>query len=217
MGSQSVLGCRAGDGLDITADSRDDFPVSHVVIDVPFEAFYQSRERDARAQNRTLIEMVIEPRRGTYTLILSCERNARIQIGRLGKMQLQPGYYVYVGSALGAAGLRARIAHHQKLTSRPHWHIDYLRPHTRLHSVWLNYDGKRHEHKWAHAIHNVKDAMVPLPGFGTSDCSCPSHLYFFKHSPTRLMSMKTPRLWGCELVIGHFRCQSAITCGGGDG
>jgi hypothetical protein len=30
------------------------------------------------------------------------------------------------------------------------------------------------------------------------------------------MSMKTPRLWGCELVIGH-GCQSAITFGGGDG
>ena len=71
VGSRSVLGCRAGNGLDITAGSRDDFLVSHVVVDVPFEVFYKSRERDARGQNRTLIEMVIEPRPGTYTLILS--------------------------------------------------------------------------------------------------------------------------------------------------
>ena len=74
--------------------------------------------------------MVIQPKPGTYALILSCTSNARIQIGRLGTMQLQRGYYVYLGSALGPGGLRARIAHHQKLSPRPHWHIDYLRAHT---------------------------------------------------------------------------------------
>jgi len=140
-----------------------------------------------------LIGMVIEPRRGTYALILSCMSNARIRIGRLGAMQLQPGYYVYVGSALGPGGLRARIAHHQKPSSRPHWHIDYLRAHTRLHSVWLNYHGRRHEHQWARAIYKMKDAKIPLPGFGASDCSCLSHLYFFKRCPTAITGNKQKR------------------------
>jgi Uri superfamily endonuclease len=45
--------------------------------------------------------MVIEPKPGTYALILSCTSNARIKIGLLGAMQLQRGYYVYLGSALG--------------------------------------------------------------------------------------------------------------------
>jgi Uri superfamily endonuclease len=58
--------------------------------------------------------MVLEPKPGTYALILSCSTNIRVQIGRLGTMLLQPGYYVYLGSALGSGGLRARIAHHQK-------------------------------------------------------------------------------------------------------
>jgi Uri superfamily endonuclease len=160
--------------------------------------------------------IVIGRRAGTYALILACVRNSRIQIGRLGRMQLQCGYYVYLGSALGPGGLRARIAHHQKLTSRPHWHIDYLRAHTRFHSVWLNYDGRRHEHEWTGAIHNMKDALVPLPGFGASDCSCPSHLYFFKHSLTQLMSMNTARLWGFEPAVGYFGCQRGIAFGGGD-
>jgi len=127
--------------------------------------------------------MVIEAKPGTYALILSCASDARIQVGRLGTMQLQRGYYVYLGSALGPGGLRARIAHHQKLSTRPHWHIDYLRAHTRLHSVWFNYDGMRHEHEWALAMQKVKDTRVPFPGFGASDCSCPSHLYFFKRCP----------------------------------
>ena len=60
--------------------------------------------------------MVLEPKPGTYALILSCSTDFGIQIGRLGTMRLQPGYYVYLGSALGPGGLRARIAHHQKLS-----------------------------------------------------------------------------------------------------
>jgi Uri superfamily endonuclease len=130
--------------------------------------------------------MTIEPKPGTYALVLSCTSNARIRVGRLGTMQLQCGYYVYVGSALGPGGLRARIAHHQEISTRPHWHIDYLRAHTRVHSVWLNYDGTRHEHEWARAVQKVEGARIPLPGFGASDCGCPSHLYCFKRCPAQI-------------------------------
>ena len=45
--------------------------------------------------------MVIEPEPRTYALILACASNARFQIGRLGTMRVQSGYYVYLGSALG--------------------------------------------------------------------------------------------------------------------
>jgi Uri superfamily endonuclease len=130
--------------------------------------------------------MVIEPKPGTYALILSCASNARIQVGCLGTMQLRRGYYVYVGSASRPGGLRARIVHHQKVSTRPHWHIDYLRAHTWFHSVWLNYDGRRHEHEWARALQKVKDATIPLCGFGASGWSCPTHLYFFNGCPTQI-------------------------------
>ena len=137
------------------------------------------------SETRNSTEMTIEPKPGTYALVLSCTSNARIRVGRLGMMQLQRGYYVYVGSALGPGGLRARIAHHQKLAPRPHWHIDYLRAHTRLHSMWLNYDGTRLEHEWARAVQKVEGARIPLPGFGSLDCGCPSHLYCFKRCPVQ--------------------------------
>jgi Uri superfamily endonuclease len=127
--------------------------------------------------------MVIAPKPGTYGLVLFCASRAGIRVGRRGTMQLQPGYYVYLGSALGPGGLRARIAHHQKRSSRPHWHIDYLRAHTRLHSLWLNYDGTRHEHAWARAMQKMPDATIPFPRFGASDCRCPSHLFFFQACP----------------------------------
>ena len=99
--------------------------------------------------------MVLEPKPGTYALILSCSTKICVQIGRLGTMQLQPGYYIYLGSALGPGGLRARIAHHQKPSLRPHWHIDYLRAHTRFHSIWFSYDSRRREHQWARVVRKI--------------------------------------------------------------
>jgi len=60
--------------------------------------------------NKSVARTILEPKPGTYALILSCASNARIQVGRLGTMRLQRGYYVYLGSALGPGGLRARIA-----------------------------------------------------------------------------------------------------------
>ncbi len=130
--------------------------------------------------------MVLEPKPSTYALILSCSTDFGIQIGRLGTMRLQPGYYVYLGSALGAGGLRARIAHHQKLSPRPHWHIDYLRTHTQIHCIWFSYDARRREHQWARVVQTMRGAKIPLLGFGASDCDCRSHLYFFKRCQSRV-------------------------------
>ena len=63
---------------------------------------------------------------GTYALILVSSSDRWIEIGKLGKFLIQPGYYVYAGSAFGPGGLKARIAHHMRISQRPHWHIDYL-------------------------------------------------------------------------------------------
>ena len=95
-------------------------------------------------------------------------------------MRLQPGYYLYLGSALGPGGLRARIAHHQKPSFRPHWHIDYLRAHTRLERIWYSYGAQRREHLWAEAMQAAPGASAPLRGFGASDCACESHLFFLQ-------------------------------------
>jgi len=65
-------------------------------------------------------------RPGTYALLLYSASDAEIRVGRLGHMRLQSGFYVYVGSALGPGGVRARVRHHLLDSPRPHWHIDYL-------------------------------------------------------------------------------------------
>jgi Uri superfamily endonuclease len=130
--------------------------------------------------------MGLEPKPGTHALVLSCSADSDIQIGRLGTMRLQPGCYVYLGSALGPGGLRARIAHSQKPSLGPHWHIDYRRAHTKMQCVWLSYGARRREHQWARAMQTISRAKIPLLGFGASHCDCRSHLYFSKCCPSRM-------------------------------
>ena len=122
---------------------------------------------------------------GTYVLVLSSRSTDLIQIGKLGALQLQSGFYVYVGSALGPGGVRARLAHHLKLSRRPHWHIDYLRADTTVEDIWYRFDTRRLEHSWAEHFSLAEGASVPLVGFGSTDCSCESHLFFFERRPSR--------------------------------
>ena len=86
---------------------------------------------------------------GIYALVLVSQENKAVDIGRLGTLVLQPGYYVYVGSAFGPGGLTARIRHHRQIAARPHWHIDYLRATCESIEVWFTTDTACCEHTWA--------------------------------------------------------------------
>jgi Uri superfamily endonuclease len=126
----------------------------------------------------------LETQPGTYALLLSSSATCPLQIGRLGQCCVRPGFYVYVGSACGPGGVRARVSHHQKPAIRPHWHIDYLRTVTRLEDIWYVYGAVRWEHVWADIVQHLCGASVPLRRFGASDCTCASHLYFFPRRPS---------------------------------
>ena len=105
-------------------------------------------------------------------------------IGKLGTLSLQPGCYVYVGSAFGPGGLKARIDHHRKISGRCHWHIDYLSAYLPPDEVWYTLDPTHREHYWSEILSHIRGASIPLPGFGSSDCRCLSHLYFFSSRPS---------------------------------
>ena len=120
---------------------------------------------------------------GTYALIMTCNSSQQVTIGKLGRLRVRPGFYVYIGSAFGPGGLKARITHHKRLSLRPHWHIDYLRSVLLLKEVWYTNDAEPYEHRWAETIRGLKGATIPITGFGASDCSCSSHLFAFKDQP----------------------------------
>ena len=121
---------------------------------------------------------------GTYALVLACHQSSAVPIGRLDALELQPGFYVYVGSAFGPGGLASRIQQHRRIAARPHWHIDYLRSACDLVAVWFTTDSTRCEHSWANAVAQLTGAGVSLPGFGSSDCDCETHLFHFDGMPS---------------------------------
>ncbi len=121
---------------------------------------------------------------GTYILWLLCRRRGSCKIGRLGNMSLQVGYYAYVGSALGPGGLAARLRHHLKHSANPRWHIDHLRQRLAIHTIWFTCSNKRYEHLWAASLTRLPTFHHPMRGFGSSDCHCPSHLFFIPEIPT---------------------------------
>jgi Uri superfamily endonuclease len=128
---------------------------------------------------------LIPARPGTYALLLSAARRQRITVGRLGALPVQPGCYVYLGSARGPGGLRARLRHHVGAQQRPHWHIDYLHHATTPQEIWWSDDAKSSEHLWAAHCGALPGAAVPLARFGASDCDCDcnAHLFYFRTPP----------------------------------
>lgn len=139
--------------------------------------------------------MKAEP--GTYALILRAEHEQDIDVGALGEMTVYPATYVYVGSAFGPGGLRARVHRHARNDGARHWHVNYLRDVTTLRGVWYTYDEQRRECSWASALRTLAGMTVQLNGFGASDCSCPTHL---------LRGERTP-----QLSRFHDRLQSIIS------
>lgn len=115
-------------------------------------------------------------RGGIYCLVLRSE-GAAIRIGSLGERTFGAGYYIYVGSALGPGGLERvgrhlRFAREKKRT--PRWHLDYLLQDPRFRPVGAvcGCTGERLECRLASEIGGVS-----IQGFGSSDCTCPSHLF----------------------------------------
>lgn len=113
--------------------------------------------------------------KGTYVIVLHLNTVQSFQIGKLGYLKFQKGYYAYVGSAFGPGGLKSRIKHHITPKTSYHWHIDYLN--AAVKEVWVSDHGARFEHEWGKML--GKNASEKILGFGCSDCTCDSHLFYF--------------------------------------
>jgi len=121
---------------------------------------------------------------GTYALLLRADTEQTLEVGALGEMAVRPGLYVYVGSAFGPGGVRARVRRHARADGATHWHVDYLRAATTLDAVWYTHDAVRRECLWARILRDGSGAWVPLEGFGASDCDCPAHLVALDARPS---------------------------------
>jgi len=120
--------------------------------------------------------------KGVYVLILE-NAGCVVRIGALGEREFPAGSHVYVGSARGSGGL-ARAGRHVRLALHrdrpPRWHIDYLLldPHFLPAAVITTATDRDCECDLARAIGGAY-----VPGFGCSDCTCPSHLFYRSGDP----------------------------------
>jgi sugar fermentation stimulation protein A len=120
--------------------------------------------------------------RGAYLLILRLRNDLTLPVGSLGPLRLCPGYYVYVDSAM--KNLTARVERHRRLRKRFHWHIDHLRQECEFVAAAPVRSSRREECTLAGACVRV---LTPGPaGFGSSDCGCPTHLFYSAENPLSL-------------------------------
>lgn len=122
--------------------------------------------------------------RGVYAILISVRRRIWIRVGCLGRFMFNPGVYVYVGSGSGGAStsIEGRLTRHFSKTKRRHWHIDYLLSSSQVEPIGALFSETEgsYECSLANVLSENVGAQTPFEGFGSSDCSCPSHLIYFK-------------------------------------
>jgi len=119
---------------------------------------------------------------GIYQLVIRLRRERSIRIGRRGLFAFPAGYYVYTGSAL--RGLESRIARHLRMRKRMRWHIDYLLRYCQVSEV-RRYGNDQSECGLSRRVGRLPGSGIVVPGFGSSDCKCSTHLFHFRRNPTR--------------------------------
>ena len=119
--------------------------------------------------------------KGIYCLTIKLVKKHNIRVGCLGNFGFPRGFYVYVGSAQN--NLEDRINRHLRRDKKMHWHIDYLLHYGQVICVHTYAAEKNAECILSQKIGNIKNAEILVSGFGSSDCSCASHLYFFQDNP----------------------------------
>ena len=116
---------------------------------------------------------------GSYIIVLRLEQDRRISVGSIGDLKFRKGFYLYVGSA--KKDLTRRINRHRSERKNLFWHIDYLREHAEFHAALPIRASADLECEIAASMSKIADWRVD--DFGSSDCSCESHLFGMKDDP----------------------------------
>ncbi len=121
--------------------------------------------------------------KGVYALIIKNHKDQNLQIGKLGTLLFPQGLYVYIGSALGrsATSLEYRLRRHLAKTKKVFWHIDFFLQAKFVEILTIVYaiTSERRECQLAGAISQIENAQFLIARFGSSDCTCMTHLPYF--------------------------------------
>ena len=111
--------------------------------------------------------------KGSYVLIIENPEMREIRVGARGPLRFPPGHYAYVGSAMKT--LKGRIRRHLGTGKKLHWHVDYLLNECDIRNVFIKPSPEKQE---CIAAALFLKAFNRINGFGSSDCNCPSHLFY---------------------------------------
>jgi sugar fermentation stimulation protein A len=131
--------------------------------------------------------------RGSYIFIVRLRQDRRVSIAGLGEMKFRKGYYCYIGSAKEDLG--RRLERHQRLRKKLSCQIDQLRAAADFHAAIPIRASEDLECEIAAAMAKISDWS--LPGFGSTDCNCQTHLFGMHEDPVHTRSFS-------ELLI-YFR------------
>jgi Uri superfamily endonuclease len=123
--------------------------------------------------------------KGVYTILIRVDPPSNVKVGELGRFNFS-GLYAYTGSATGkgSSSLDGRVSRHLSNSKKMRWHIDYLleRPNAEVTRIITSLTHTKS--KECEVSRNILDTtgFPPIRGFGSSDCSCSSHLAYFETS-----------------------------------
>ncbi len=145
--------------------------------------------------------------RGGYIIIYQLKKNIGTKVGELGMIYFRKGFYLYVGSA--KKGLKERLFRHRRRIKKLHWHIDYLAQKAEFFKEIPIRTRDDIECEIAGELRKISSQEID--NFGSSDCDCPSHLFYMGKNP--LLSSEFIAL------IQHFRLkrlEEKLPCKGFD-
>jgi Uri superfamily endonuclease len=116
--------------------------------------------------------------KGIYSIVAFLKKGQKIKIGRLGVIDFKKGYYIYVGSALNS--LESRMRRHLQKRKKLRWHVDYLLEKARVVDILYKETEEKLECEFAREL---AENFACIKGFGSSDCSCESHLFYSERDP----------------------------------
>ena len=131
--------------------------------------------------------------KGVYVLIIQVDEDTDVNVGAIGRLTFKKGLYAYVGSAQN--NLEQRVKRHLRKEKRKFWHVDYLLGNEATKVVEVLYEQADKTEECAIAG-VIGERGEPMDGFGSSDCSCKSHLfrigdYGFLQEFMRVLDVKT--------------------------
>ncbi len=110
---------------------------------------------------------------GLYVLKINLPESTTLKVGSKGNYFFPAGTYVYIGSAKN--NLNARIKRHKSKIKKLHWHIDYFLQCSEIINVKKFETPDFSECDLAQKYE--EKGTIIMPGFGSSDCNCKTHLF----------------------------------------